>query len=347
MNPDEYLHMSLKKTPVVMWAQDRDLRYTWLYNPSMGLSVDQVIGRTDFDLLDPVSASELERIKQRVLTTGEPARELMRIVREGNEEFHDISLKALREADDSISGIAGLSVEVSHLIVGRTLPVASQGKNKDKKGMDGSSPSSRTLQRAELLSRETHHRVKNSLAMVAGFLRVQRQGLTNEEARNILAEAESRVRAIDAVHDHLARSPYESINLGSYLRSLCANVSGAMCGAERLSYDMAEERIGVNAEKAVHIGMILTELLTNALKYGAIDEHENSITISLRKNPGKLLVLSVADSGHGLPENFKPEESTGLGMRIITSLVRGLDGELRAEPTSQGARFVVELPMPP
>lgn len=186
------------------------------------------------------------------------------------------------------------------------------------------------------------HRVKNSLAVVAGLLALQVRGTENADVKNALSDARARVEAVAQVHDQLWRQPdITRIDLAGFLGALCEKLSES-AGTHALRCRAAA--VTMPADLAIPLGLFVNELVTNAIKYAYPDgQGEIRIEACPREDGG--LTVAVADDGVGLPEGFDPLKSrTSLGMRVINNLARQLDGTLVLVP-GRGARF--ELRMAP
>ena len=201
------------------------------------------------------------------------------------------------------------------------------------------------LERQDLLSREMSHRVKNSLAVVAGFLGLQARATDDESVKNALADARTRVEAVAAVHDQLWRQPsLEAIDVAGFLDALCAKLQES---APRHRILCAAEAVTIPADLAIPLGLFVNELVTNAIKY-AYAAGEGEIRVSIRAAAEGGLDLAVADDGAGLPPGFDPTapRNASLGMRIINSLARQLGGPLTVAPDVQGAQFSLRVALP-
>ncbi|MGU3540885.1 sensor histidine kinase [Methylobacterium sp. A54F] len=207
------------------------------------------------------------------------------------------------------------------------------------------------LVRQDLLAREMSHRIKNSLAIVASLLGLQVRGSEDSGVRAALEDARSRVEAIAGVHDQLWRQgpatgldgeePPGTIDLGSFLEKLCANLQGS---APRHRLACAAATLQISADRAVPLGLLVNELVTNALKY-AYGEAGGEIRIDARRL-GERLVVSVADDGVGLPAGFEVgRPSRSLGMRVVASLARQLDATLTTPCAGRGTTFHLDMPI--
>jgi two-component sensor histidine kinase len=201
----------------------------------------------------------------------------------------------------------------------------------------------RALEHQALLTREMSHRVKNSLTSVVGLLRVQARSAPSQDIRNALDDASARVNTIAQVHDHIWRGARIGfIELTDFMSELCKNLQGTApdhmlrCQAENLT---------ISADHAIPLGLIINELVTNAVKYAYPGGH-GVVHVTARALDG-LLHLEVADEGVGLPGGFDIDmPRSSLGFKVIKGLVRQLKGQVRiVTGPARGARFVLDLPI--
>lgn len=198
------------------------------------------------------------------------------------------------------------------------------------------------LEIEKLLMTELQHRVKNSLALAAGMLHFERAQAHDSEMRGTLDKVKARILAIGKVHDRLydGNSP-SAVSLDAYLWGLCDDIA-ANAG---IRHTVNADPIIVPSAQAVSLGLIVTELLLNAAKHAGTGAGTR-VEVSARAT-GDGLVLTVRDHGHGIPAGFDVSQSSGLGMRIVSSLVAQLDGRLVAENAGPGTRFTIHIPLEP
>ena len=191
--------------------------------------------------------------------------------------------------------------------------------------------------KANLMAKEIDHRVMNSLQFVSGLLAMQSRSPDVGEAAAHLELAAQRVAAVAQVHRHFYADAANEVSCIAYLRRLCDDLA-AILGRE-IAVEGDEEM--VPATSIQPIGLITNELVTNAAKHGA-----GKIDVAFRAST-EMNRLIVCDEGSGLIEGFDPHAATaGLGMRVITTLVKQLRGTLDAGPRTDGsgACFTVEFP---
>lgn len=196
------------------------------------------------------------------------------------------------------------------------------------------------LAQAELRARETDHRVKNSLALVTSLLNVQANAEPDPRTRNALGRASRRVCAIASVHGRLYTGQVaHELDVGAYLDGLCADLESSVGAGFGIRIVTACDAVVLDAQQATAIGLIVSELVTNAVRH-AFDDEGGRIGVHLRRRGETGFVLSVEDTGRGLPKGFDLAKGGGLGMRVVTSYASGYGWNLEAN-TAGGARFVI------
>lgn len=189
----------------------------------------------------------------------------------------------------------------------------------------------RTLAERELLLKEVNHRVKNSLQLVLSMLSLQSQEFQQTQARDLFAKAIARVTAIASIHERLYQDNDPlTVEMQSYLTGLCRELARVGIDESRDATLQADiESLRLPAEHGVSVALIVNELVMNALKHGRPASGTAIINVRLRRHGEHDVRLTVADNGAGRdPSN---QEHSGLGTRLISMLVRQLDGQLEVE----------------
>jgi len=191
------------------------------------------------------------------------------------------------------------------------------------------------LREKEVLLQEIHHRVKNNLGIVSGLLQMQARRIQAPEAKAILLDSQNRIASIALVHEKLYRSDdLAKVDLAQYLRELTIylfdsyNVSSA-----QINLDIQVEPVNLDVEQAIPCGLIINELVSNALKHAFPGDRTGTIQVQLTplpiapdSAPATSFTLYVRDDGIGLPDNFNPQTSRTLGLSLVQGLVAQIDG---------------------
>lgn len=194
-----------------------------------------------------------------------------------------------------------------------------------------------TMREKELLVREIHHRVKNNLQIISSLMNLQSRYVDDEVSLQVLRESENRVKSISMVHEGLYRSnDLSNINFKQYIENMVTQLT--------ISYGLDQTKIGIqmdimdvslSIDTAVPVGLLITEILTNSIKY-AFPEGEGNICLEFSRLNGYFL-LNLQDDGVGFSKD-KLDTSESLGMQLIRSLSEQLDSEVKIE-TDNGTRY--------
>lgn len=197
-----------------------------------------------------------------------------------------------------------------------------------------------SLREKEALLKETHHRVKNNLALITSLMRLSASESREAETKTVLSEMQGRIHSVTLLNEMLYRSgTYTMVNLADYLSQIAAHVSRAQNAdpeAVRLVLDLAP--VYVETAQAIPCGLIVTELITNSLKHAFHFGDRGQIQVSLRPGPRGEVTLTVGDSGAGLPGDLAARPRDSLGLQLVRDLARQLMGDLEIGP---GATFAL------
>jgi two-component system, sensor histidine kinase PdtaS len=185
------------------------------------------------------------------------------------------------------------------------------------------------IRQQEILNHERHHRLLNNLQMIVSLLSLQSRTETNAEAASRLAVAAKRVGAIARLHRHLHPTDgRQTVEFKEYLGELCRDHSTMSMSQERPDQFVVVDGIDLRLPSvtAIPLGLIVNELVTNAIKHG-----QGEITVKLEPDSRKGHALSICNKGSDLPEGFDPMASSGLGMSLVAALVKQIGGELRID----------------
>ncbi len=200
------------------------------------------------------------------------------------------------------------------------------------------------LAEKELLLHEVHHRVKNNMATVVGLLDLQSESV-EEPAADALREAKSRLQSMGTLYERLYRSDdFREIPLEEYLPDLAAQVVGMFPKGGSVRVETRIEDLRFPVKTVSVLGIIVNELITNALKYAFRDREGGTIRISAVRR-GRRAVVEIRDDGAGLPETLDPLATSSFGLRLVRVLTDQLKGTVRFEGRG-GTTVTLDLPLP-
>jgi two-component sensor histidine kinase len=192
--------------------------------------------------------------------------------------------------------------------------------------------------------REIHHRVKNNLQIITSLIRLQKQQITDAGTIDALLDSESRIRSMALVHEKLYRSAdLTSIDLTDYTRTLATHLITTYATDPkkiRLVIDIKEVFLDIN--RATPVGLIMNELVANALTHAFPDGRSGEITITGRRTPAGI-TLSVQDNGVGLPEGLDWRIAPTLGLHLVITLIRQVRGSIELNRAG-GTAFEIFIP---
>jgi PAS domain S-box-containing protein len=202
-----------------------------------------------------------------------------------------------------------------------------------------------SLREKEVLLKEIHHRVKNNLQIVYSMLRLQTRQTHDSSIANKLLESQNRVRSIALVHEKLYRSDdLAKVNFSQYIHSLAAHLfSSYKVSSDAIALETYIDSISLDIDQAIPCGLIINELVSNALKYAFPDRTEGIIQIGLHTNEQSQVILTVHDNGIGISESLNLDQINSLGLQLVQDFVEQLEGTLQID-RHQGTTFRITFP---
>jgi PAS domain S-box-containing protein len=201
-----------------------------------------------------------------------------------------------------------------------------------------------SLKEKEVLLKEVHHRVKNNMQVISSILNLQSSYIDDEKALAVLSESQDRIKSMSFVHESLYQSDTMSeVNFAEYIQNIARNLYhsyGRPQGGIEIVYHL--EHIFINLDTSIPCGLIINELVSNALKYAFKGRKTGTIDIHLSRQSAEILRLVVEDNGVGLPESFNVETAESLGLQLVTTLATQVGGVLKVE-SKNGTRFSIDF----
>lgn len=203
---------------------------------------------------------------------------------------------------------------------------------------------SESLAEKEILLKEIHHRVKNNLQVISSLLSLQSRFVRDPVDLAIFTESQNRVRSMALIHEKLYQSgDFSKIDFSGYIERMVAELRrsyGDVAGHVAFGIDVRDVRLPI--EKAIPCGLIITELVSNALKYAFPDGRKGEVRIAMH-TAGSLTVLIVSDDGVGIPASLEWRKAATLGLQLIHSLTNQVGGTVDCR-IGNGTSFRIEFP---
>lgn len=201
-----------------------------------------------------------------------------------------------------------------------------------------------SLKEKELLLQEIHHRVKNNLQIISSLLNLQESYVNDPETVEVLKESQNRVLSMAMIHEMLYNSEdLSTINFLEYIQNLVYDLFNSyILKTDKMQLNLQVDDIYLNIETAVPLGLIISELVSNCLKYAFPEDKKGMITIDFHMIKEGEYQLIIEDDGVGLPQDIDMETTESLGLRLVESLVNQLDGTVELQ-RKQGTKYLIRF----
>ena len=202
-----------------------------------------------------------------------------------------------------------------------------------------------SLSEKEVLIREIHHRVKNNLQIISSLLALQARRIQDEQTRAIFDESRSRIKTMALIHEKLYQShELASIDFAGYARDLATSLLQAyMANSSAVRLQTNIGHFPLSVDTAVHCGLIINELVLNAIKYAFPSGREGKISIQAYQDQGSECTLIIRDNGIGFPEDIDFHHPETLGLQLVHTMVQQLKGRIELD-RSDGTRIKMVFP---
>ena len=349
---EDLLQAIITHTPAVVCVKDLQGRYLMVnrrFEELWGMPNPQVLGKTDYDVFPREEADRFRGMDKRVESARRALTEEEVAMRDDGLHTY-VSIKfPLGNNTGKPYAIVGISTDITELhhaqarlreayaeleerVRARTAELAAAVEELGQRNRE-----------KETLLREIHHRVKNNLQVVCSLLNLQAHG---QEEPRLLAFAEdcrARVRSMALVHEHLYQSNnLQNVPVTVYVGALLEEVVRSHPAANQVACDVNIQDLALPVDQAIPCGLIVNELVTNALKHAFPAGGPGKVTVSIAEIPGDRIELAVADDGIGSRGAAAFANGTGFGLSLVSMLADQLHGTLGIEH-AQGTRVVLRF----
>ncbi|MGA9140817.1 MAG: CHASE4 domain-containing protein [Methanocella sp.] len=187
-----------------------------------------------------------------------------------------------------------------------------------------------SLKEKDALLKEIHHRVKNNLQIISSMLSLQEARVVDRASKEMLLDSRNRIKTMALIHEKLYGSfDLSRVNFAEYVRSLMGHIRSTYGSSnDRVSIRVDVEDISLNIDTAIPLGLIVNELATNSFKHAFPGGMGGEIFVELHRSGEKQYLLTVGDTGIGMPPDFDVEHTTSLGLQLVNALVQQIDSEV-------------------
>ncbi|AUB61445.1 hypothetical protein BK009_04945 [Methanobacterium subterraneum] len=318
----------------VIWLMDFDSQKFTYVSPSVyklrGYTVEEVLNQSLEEILTPESYQYLvERlpVKVQAFLSGDESVKMQifrvdQVCKDGGTVPTEVVANMITDDEGNISGLLAVSRDITERV-----------KMEEE--------IQQSLEEKEMLLKEIHHRVKNNLMIIASLLNLQSRYIKDKEALGIFKESQNRANSMALIHEKLYRSTdLKRINFGEYIRTLANDLFRTYTDSSgRINLNIDVEDVMMDINTSIPLGLMLNELISNALKHGFPEGMEGDINIYFNSRDDQYQ-LKVGDTGISFPEDVDYRNTDSLGLQLVNNLTKQIDGQIELD-TSQGTEFTI------
>lgn len=247
---------------------------------------------------------------------------------DGSKVYRQYVLYPIKDQNNQVIEVSGLGIDIT------------ENKLYEEK-------ITQSLKEKEVLLKEVHHRVKNNMQVISSILNLQSSYVTDEYALNLLKESQNRIKTMAYIHESLYQNKtFSSINFSDYITTLVNNILHSYTASiQKVKLELNLQKIILNLDTSIPAGLIINELVTNAIKHAFKDVNQGILLINLYTKDN-ILFLEVSDNGKGFPKEIDFKNTNSLGLQLVNTLIEQLNGTIELkENTNKGAGFYINFPM--
>jgi len=201
-----------------------------------------------------------------------------------------------------------------------------------------------SLEEKKVLLKEIHHRLKNNMAVISGLLELQAMNASGNEIHNLLRESQLRIQSMAMVHEKLYQTKsFSNLGFDEYVKQLVETIEQTVdVQTSDITVAFELKQINLDITQAIPAALIINEVVVNSFKHAFPEAHAGQIDVILSQNDATVTV-DICDDGVGLPTGFDIREQPSLGMKLIQTLSRQLEGEITYKSENR-VTFLLEFP---
>lgn len=187
-----------------------------------------------------------------------------------------------------------------------------------------------SLKEKEVLLKEVHHRVKNNMQIISSILNLQSSYVTDAYTLALLKESQNRIKTMAYIHESLYQNKsFTSVNFSEYIQTLSRNIiQSYVISSEKIDLILNLEKISLNLDLSIPAGLIINELITNAIKHAFPNAMKGKILLDL-KSENNMVYIQVKDNGVGIPPEMDYNNTNTLGLQLVNTLIDQIGGEIK------------------
>jgi PAS domain S-box-containing protein len=289
-------------------------------------NVDNVIGRNLFDfIIDTINHDEVKKLYEELFKTGKNHTEVLKAKTPYGEKYFQTNYNPIKNTDKEVIGIAIFTEDITEK------KLAEEEIRK-------------SLKEKEILLAEIHHRVKNNLQVISSILNLQSSYIPDQKIIDVLRESQNRVKTMAFIHESLYQNKsFSDIIFSDYIKNLSQSLFQTyQVYQNNLKLELVTDDININIDQSIPAGLIVNELVSNALKHAFPNGMKGKITIGLKQNKENIVIF-VSDNGVGIPKEINFETTKSLGLQLVSTLTEQLDGTLSYVTSTKGTKVEISF----
>ena len=325
----EFTNSIIHSSIDMIMASDRNGKITQI-SPSVmkafGYTEKEILGKKGVKLFN--QANSHEDVLQELKAKGEFTGEVENISKSGKVFISYLSASILKDSKGNEIGSMGVSRDITEF-------KKAEWKLKE------------SIAEKDVLLKEVHHRVKNNLQVISSILNLQTSYIKDNKTLEIIRESQNRIKSMSFIHESLYQTTnFSSIKFYEYIEKLSRNLVQTYAYEKNIKLETDLEQVDVSLDQAIPCGLILNELISNALKYAFVgDKNDGTLKIMLSEK-GEEIFITVEDNGVGIPGELDVENTDSLGLQLVFTLIEQLEGTINLD-TKTGTKYLITFAKQP
>ncbi len=363
---EEKYKLIIENSRDIIYTQDAEGKFLFM-SPSvketLGYNPSELQGRPFQTIVHPDDVPALEAVKRKTFENGEliPGFAYRLYDKSGAWHWYTSSGRVVRDANGSFLYYQGIARDITKLKEVEKRLEQSENELRDininleekvserTRQLDATNKELRlALAGKESLLKEVHHRVKNNLMVISSLLNLQMKRTADVAAREALRESDSRIASMALIHQQVLRSgEYSTIDCESYISNLAKNIRNC-AASDRKNIKLTiniEPGIMLDLDRAINLGLIINELLSNSFMHAFTNCKKGEISIYCRRLEDQVQ-LAIKDNGVGICEEVDVDRPLSLGLQLVNILVKQIDGTIKYE-IAEGSVFTITFSTKP
>ena len=293
---------------------------------AFGYTEKEILGKKGVKLFNQSSSHE-DVIKE-LKAKGEFTGEVENISKSGKVFISYLSASILKDSKGNEIGSMGVSRDITEF-------KKAEWKLKE------------SIAEKDILLKEVHHRVKNNLQVISSILNLQTSYIKDEKTLEIIRESQNRIKSMSFIHESLYQTTnFSSIKFYEYIEKLSRNLVQTYAFEKDIKLETKLEKVDVSLDQAIPCGLILNELISNALKYAFVgDKNGGTLKIVLSEKEENISI-TIEDNGVGIPDDLDVENTDSLGLQLVFTLIEQLEGTISLN-TKTGTKYLITFAKQP